>query len=1715
MKRTRALWAILLVICMMTQFCVAMPAGAVTAGSGTVTAENLQVEYQTNPLGLDNTAPRFSWELKSDARGVAQESYRILVADSEDKLADGPYVWDSGTVAGSDTFGIAYAGDALAATTRYYWKVISTTNQGIAETVSWWETGLLNSKIDAWDGAEWLTEPTAVSNPDIDNYTIEWDFKMVKDGASLRFASGNGYCLVWQFNINPVEQPYGGEPRFRPHCWNTGGACLDNFSVTNVIPNTEEGKHAWYTCKVVVTKSGSSYYATTYLGTVDGELVNIDDKRLLPAGHDWSLGKLGFRQYNDKNNQDDAYFDNIVVTDNTDGASNVIYTETFDGSDVPAMFSGHGSIENGTYRVGNGSHEDFEANYRVVDPKPAEGGDPLFRKDFTVDKPVKSARLYATARGYYEFSLNGEKVGDQYLAPGWTDYNYTLMYQTYDVTGMLQQGENAIGSMISQGWWSGPEQGASYNYTYGETQSVLGKLVVTYEDGTTQTIVTDNSWTYHPGPILYADNYAGEYYDARYDCEGWNTAGYDDSEWAAAGIHEPLSADVDIVSQTGEPIREVARFTDPVITEPVEGRYTFDFGQNMAGFLHIKVKGEAGATITIKHAEMLNTEDAYKKDGQSVKGGDDLPGTIYRANLRDSYSRGRKVAVDTYTLKGNPDGEEWTPRFTFHGFRYVEITGIDSLDDILEIEAIAISSDNELTTTFETSNTKVNQLYSNIIWGMRGNFVSVPTDCPNRDERLGYTGDTQIFAGTGVYLANSNQFYAKWLRDLRDYQLNETSGDAYGRVPVIIPQNNWTGGWPSNWSSAWGNAAVIVPWQLYQQYGDKQIIQDAFESMKAWCDYQMNPKRTTNYLRHGDAASGDQDNNYGDWLAVEGSDKAMTNTLYMANDFRTFSIMARAIGEDAIADEYEETGRKIVNAIMDKWGTSDGSLSINTQTPLALFLHFDLAEMTDRANTEAIAEKLMINVRDHGWKLTTGFIGVNALVPALSNNGQMEAALRLLEQEEYPSWLYSVNQGATTTWERWNSYTISDGFGSAGMNSFNHYAYGAIGEWMISGALGIQRDEANPGFAHFTLNPQYGGTLTYAKGSYASVSGNIESGWTLDADTRAFAYQITIPANTTATVLVPTKDPANVMENGIAAADAEGVTYVGYDAETERAEYEVVSGSYTFTSSVSAAPVYHDITVENTTTDVFAKVTAVQKDKAAVAKADVNSAATLSLLEDKAYTLDVEPYNTVDFTTNTVTNAKGEAVSLPISAQGLKEDLSLTASYAWIGHTNILAGITPSTQQGMSTSGAWGPANLTDDRLVQRDGLNGWTSNIVGEYPTGANQPIISFNAGSGNTFTFNRIQLYPRTDAVNLDGGSAGFPRDFTIEVSENGSDWTVVKTLTDVSAPYLAPYVIEFDEAITAPYLRMVTTRLGMPASDDGGGTNYRLQLTEFGAYNVGSLNVTTDSLRNGAIGAPYSQTLTADGEGVTWAVVEGSLPEGLFLNPADGTISGTPAETGTFTFTIKASNDAAEGTKQLSITVDTYRAVISAEAPESAHMNESFVVTVVAAADVADVRLFNTNGMPIGRRDVQVTDNEDGTKTWTMSVALGTVGKGRVLRVVTVDGEGVLNDSGVTASIDITSVPPVISSFDLPDSAAVNRTFTVTAVTDLAAAKIAVYNEFGAKMGMKSLSYEIVDGQKVWTAVMAIGTKGERTLTAYAINKYGVKGDALTDSIHVTII
>jgi alpha-L-rhamnosidase len=850
--------------------------------------------------------------------------------------------------------------------------------------------------------------------------------------------------------------------------------------------------------------------------------------------------------------------------------------------------------------------------------------EPLFRKAFeTQNAEIAKARLYATARGYYEFSINGEKVGDQFLSPGWSDYFYTIMYETFDVTDMLKNNaSNVIGAMTAWGWWSGNHQMMSLNRAnrnlYGDTQSVLGKLVITYKDGTQQIIVTDNSWLYNFGPIIYADNYRGEGFDARIAAQrkDWNTADYPSSklaDWQPARIvpFEPTGKGMTfapltdstrfeqnpiLIGQVEPPIREVSRFSlnnpDPkkriieVTPKTDPDRRTWNLGQNISGFLTIKVRGNAGDTITIRHSEMLNTTSAYRDSRLSpeqIGGGDGPPGTIFRRALRDRFVSGEKVAVNTYILSGDPDGEEWTPRFTFHGFQYFEILGnnVDITPEnndrfkILDIQAIAISSDNEMTSAFESSHHGLNQLYSNTLWSILGNHVGVPTDCPNRDERLGYTGDLQIIAQSATYIQNTVQFYNRWLRDLRDYQSTQID-ERHGVVPMLIPNNPRQANFSTQWANGWGDAATIVPWQMFQMFGDKQVIYDSYESMKAWCDFLR--RGTVDNIRDVSATTDTRQWDLGDWVSLETNSaetRKLTNSLLTAHSHNLFASMASAVGKYDTAEEYETYARQMTDAILATFRQPDGRLmvgDIENQTPYAMILYFNL----DSENNAKYAERLAQLIQANGGKMASGFIGVAYLIPVLAQNGQLETAFILLEQEAFPSWLYSVNQGATTIWERWNSYVEGEGFHPDGMNSFNHFVFGSVTQWLMSGLLGIDRDEScveNAGFRRFILNPQYGGTITYTKGHYDSVSGRIESDWRWHEDGR-FEYNFTIPANTVATVFIPSADISSsireggkeLLMNDGGETGVQGIRFLRYDAVSQRAVFEIQSGVYKFVS---------------------------------------------------------------------------------------------------------------------------------------------------------------------------------------------------------------------------------------------------------------------------------------------------------------------------------------------------------------------------------------------------------------------------------------------------------------------------------------------------------------------------------------------------------------------
>ncbi|MCI8497711.1 MAG: family 78 glycoside hydrolase catalytic domain, partial [Clostridiales bacterium] len=983
------------------------------------------------------------------------------------------------------------------------------------------------------------------SGVDKNAFTMDFDFIIDNDNAGICFgATDTNNFYLYQINAHNsisaelsettgcLDESAGTEYNhiyIRPHVQRNGG-----WSVLPSAANTTDVTEAiGYTAKEILGKKihcqivSENGIVKTYFG--EGE------NKKLAATNDFGspvpLGKIMFRHSSDKNARELARYDNFVVK-NYQGK--VVFEDDFSNANNP-NFTG-GTIVDGMLEIG--STDPTAGEKRIIQKDPAEGTSaPMFRKEFNTTSNIASAKLYASAAGIYEVYLNGAKVSGDYFNPGWTDYMKNTMYQTFDVTNMvIENGANAIGAMLGEGWYSGniTHVGAD---RYGKELAFIAKLVITYADGTQSTIVTDDSWTVNTtGPIIDNNFLNGEKYDARKEIADWDKAGFAaDNSWRKVKTVDSVQNIGKLISQIGPTVTQVDT-VKPVSVNKVtraDGKevFIYDFGQNFAGIVSLKnLKGEAGSTISLRHGEMLN--DAPK----GTRGCDDNEGTLYDANLRTFK------AIDTYTLKGDENGESYTPRFTFHGFRYLEISGITEPIPLEDVTGIVLSSDAEWASSYETSNELVNRLYLNVIWGQRSNFLSIPTDCPQRNERMGWTGDAQIFTRTGTYNMNANQFYAKYLNDVRTSQRSD------GQISHVAPALNVYESYSDN---GWGDAITIMPWQIYQQYGDTSIIRENYAAAKKWVSFME--KNSTNYVRPGGSL--------GDWLSINSSTPTtVTDTAFFAYSADLMSKMAAVIGEDADAAYYADLSQKVKAAWRGRFMKEDGSLTVDTQTAYLVALNFDLVLPDQRAN---IARLLVENIKEHGYHLTVGFVGVSYLCPVLSDMGYDDVAYKLLEQETYPGWLYSVLQGATTIWERWNSYTLDTGFGDVSMNSFNHYSYGSIQEWMMRYSLGIERDEAQPGYKHIILQPTFGGTLTYAKGHYDSVYGRISSGWTLNG--KDFTYDVTIPANTTATLYLPT-ETTDVFESGKALAEAEGIQVIG--EKNGKLVMELGSGTYSFSTKV-------------------------------------------------------------------------------------------------------------------------------------------------------------------------------------------------------------------------------------------------------------------------------------------------------------------------------------------------------------------------------------------------------------------------------------------------------------------------------------------------------------------------------------------------------------------
>ncbi len=1066
-------------------------AGMMLALSGCAALEDreamvkeLRSEYRVNPLGIDVVKPRLSWITESVKRGQMQSAYQILAAGSEQDLKQNKAdLWNSGKVCSDQSNQVVYEGRPLKSRMRCYWKVRIWDKDGRASAWSqpaMWTVGLLAPKD--WQ-AKWI------------GYDAPAPAAYKEDKAKLLSLAGCRW--VWF----PEGEPQKSAPvgtRFFRHKFD--------------IPSNKKIKQAQF--RLVVDNEGTLFVngreVQKFSGWSPPYTFDVDDK--LTSGTN-CLAIAATNQGNTPNPAGIA--GKLLVVFETGDALTIAIDHSWKVSDSEQNGWKESGFDDGGWvsakeiaACGEGSWGAVDGEGLVLPPPP------YLRKSFTIDKPIKRAVVYASALGLYELHINGERVGEDYFTPGWTDYLKRVYYQTYDVTGLVKQGGNAIGAVLADGWYAGYIGFGKKREHYGSEPRLLVQLEIEYADGNKKTVVTDGTWKATYGPHLEADFLMGETYDARKEMTGWNQSGFDDSRWDAVAVTDKVQGQLQ--SYPGVTVQKVLEIKPKKLTEPKTGVYVFDMGQNFAGWVRLKVKAQAEEKLVLRFAEMLDPD-----------------GTIYTKNLREAR------CTDTYVAAGK--GEEiWEPTFTYHGFRFVELTGFPGRPPLDAVTGVVVHSNTPVAGFFECSNPMVNQLYKNIVWGQRSNFVEVPTDCPQRDERLGWTGDAQIFIRTATYNMDVAAFFTKWLVDLEDAQTKE------GAFPDVVPHKVAMGsGVP-----AWGDAGIICPWTIYQVYGDKRVLEKHYEAMKKWIAYLE--KNSENLLR---PAYG-----YGDWVSI-GSDtpKDVIATAYFAYSTRLLSKMAAEIGKTEDAKKYEELFERIRQAFNKAYVSDDARIKGDTQTCYCMGLHFDLLPEGKR---KLAAEYLVEDIKKRDWHLSTGFVGLSYLLPALAETENLDVAYRLLNQDTFPSWIYSIKNGATTIWERWDGWTEDKGFQDPGMNSFNHYAFGSVGRWLFGTVAGIDND--TPGYKQIRIEPKPGGGFTYATANYLSIYGEIASNWKIENDT--FVLDVTIPANTTATVYILAKDAGSVTEGGLPATKAKAVQFVRMD--NGKAVFAIGSGQYRFISKM-------------------------------------------------------------------------------------------------------------------------------------------------------------------------------------------------------------------------------------------------------------------------------------------------------------------------------------------------------------------------------------------------------------------------------------------------------------------------------------------------------------------------------------------------------------------
>lgn len=706
------------------------------------------------------------------------------------------------------------------------------------------------------------------------------------------------------------------------------------------------------------------------------------------------------------------------------------------------------------------------------------------RRRFRVDAPIASARLHATAHGVFEAEINGARVGDDVLAPGWTSYGSRLRYRTYDVTDLLTEGDNTIGAWLGDGWYRGRLGfNGGYHDLYGTDLSFIGQLEITLADGTTQRIATDASWEASPSPITFSGLYDGERHDQRLDDPAWSTAESDGGEWTpvAVGARDPGT----LVAMEQPPVRRTEELAPVDVRRTGSGALLLDFGQNLVGRLRVTVDGPAGHVVTLRHAEVI-------QDGE-----------LYRRTLRIA------AAEDTITLAGTGP-VTWEPRFAIHGFRYAEITGAPHGFDASTVTALVCHTDMERTGWFASSDPDLDRLHDNVLWSTRGNFVDIPTDCPQRDERLGWTGDIQVFAPTASFLYDCSGMLGSWLQDLAIEQLPD------GTVPWFIPRIPGGPSWePIEPGAVWGDAAVLTPWVLYERFGDAGVLAQQYPSAKAWVDLIVSLA--------GPDRLWDEGFQLGDWLdpaappedpADASTDRYIVATAYLAQSTLHLARTAEVLGLDDDAARYARIAEEVREAFRRAYVLPDGTMTSDAQTAYSLAIAFGL--VTGDA-AERAGDRLAELVREAGNRIATGFAGTPLVTGALTSTGHADTAYDLLLERSCPSWLYTVGMGGTTIWERWDSM-LPDGTVNPGeMTSFNHYALGAVADWMHGTIAGLA--PAGPGWRRIRFAPRPGGGLAHASARHLSPYGSTSSSWRIVGTTMHLT--VTLPVGTSGDVLLP------------------------------------------------------------------------------------------------------------------------------------------------------------------------------------------------------------------------------------------------------------------------------------------------------------------------------------------------------------------------------------------------------------------------------------------------------------------------------------------------------------------------------------------------------------------------------------------------------------------